>query len=55
MERKKFRITSSAETVMVIVIAFIAIWSFMRLTRIQFIILMAIIAFIYFKTRGGSR
>jgi len=44
-------ISSSPETIIVTVIAIIILWSFLKLSAVQVIILTAIIAFLYFRTR----
>jgi len=47
----KTNVSASPETIIVAVIAIIILWSFLKLTSIQVIILTAIIVFLYFKTR----
>lgn len=51
MRLSKTHVSASPETIIVAVIAVIILWSFLKLTSVQVIILTAIIAFIYFKTR----
>ena len=45
-------VSTSPELIIVLVIAIVILWSFLKLTATQVIILTAIVAFIYFKTRG---
>jgi len=44
-------ISTSPETIIIAVIAIVILWSFLKLTNIQVIVLAAIIAFLYFRTR----
>jgi len=43
--------STSPETVIIAVIAIVILWSFLKLTAVQVMILTAIVAFIYFRTR----
>jgi len=47
----KTYISTSPETVIVAVIAIIILWSFLKLTSVQVILLTCLIAFLYFRTR----
>ena len=51
MRLSKTHISTDPGTVIVFVIAIIILWSFLKLTSTQVIVLTAIIAFLYFKTR----
>jgi len=51
MRLSKTHVSTDPGTVIAIVIAIIILWNFLRLTRLQFILLIALIAFLYFKTR----